>query len=325
MERVMERRNLVAGLVVLALSLFMLSGTAIARTLHRSKQHSTTVSKTVPTGEECLVKSEPGAFMDTGESLKGGPMHASSIADIIEVECNQEYAGSTVTVADQELYARCSKTVEGVKEHFLSWTVPPMSPEEFGDTGPEAKTTLDNDGNAQFVVWGTNCAAGGTLVTADLEAGKHPTAMTEFTVTPPKVTEEGVFVFPSVTEPPSEATGGANVENDENSSLAAIIYVEYSPEFSEEYVNINDRQLYAKCKYGSKIKWYGPNEELLTEESPEAGIETVQLDDDGNAFVVAIAGESCQAGKTLVEVSLESAPYTTFDTNFSVLPPEPSI
>jgi uncharacterized lipoprotein YajG len=317
MERVMERRNLVAGLIVLALSLFMLTGTALARTAHHSK-HATTKS-TTPTTEECVVKSEPGAFMDTGESVLGAPNRASSVADIIEVECLEEYAGSTVKVADQELWARC-KNAE--KEHLMSWTVPPATPAEFGDTSPEAEATLDNDGNATFVVWGTNCAAGETLVTADLEAGKHPTVTTTFTVTPPRPTPESIQVYPAV----EGATNGegAAMDNDVNSSTAAIVYLEFSPEFAEEFVNVNDRQLFAKCKLGNKVVWIGPNEEELAT-GPEAGVETVQLDNDGNAFVVAIAGESCQAGKTLVEASLEAAPYTTLYTTLTVLPPEPTI
>jgi hypothetical protein len=318
MESVMERRNLVAGLMVLVFSLCLMTGTAVARTRHASIHPKVTKKATTP-GEECVVKTEPGAFMDQGESVLGGPNNASSVADIIEVECLEEYAGSKVKVADQELWERC-KNAAG--EHLVSWTVPPATPAEFADTSAEAEGTLDNDGNVTFVVWGTNCAKGETLVTADLEAGKHPTVFTTFEVTPPKVTPEGVYVYPAV-EAPKEAGEGATMDNDINSSNAAIVEVEFSPEFAEEFVNINDRQLFAKCKLGNKLVWVGPDEEELTT-GPEAGVEKVQLDDDGNAFVVLIGGESCQAGATLVEASLEVAPYTTVHTNLNVLPPEPT-
>lgn len=319
MESVMERRNLVAGLMVLVFSLCLMTGTAVARTRHASAKPKTVKKAPTTAAEECVVKTEPGAFMDQGESLLGGPNNASSVADIIEVECLEEYAGEKVKVADQELWARC-KNAAG--EHLMSWTVPPATPAEFADTSPEAEATLDNDGNATFVVWGTNCAKGETLVTADLEAGKHPTVINTFEVTPPKPTAEGVSVFPAVKEPKLEGEGAA-MDNDVNSSMAAIIQVEFSPEFSEEFVNINDRQLFAKCKFGNKLVWVGPNEEEFAT-GPEAGIEKVQLDNDGNAFVVVIGGESCQAGKTLVEASLETAPYTTVWTDLNVLPPEPT-
>lgn len=321
MESVMERRNLVAGLMVLVFSLCLMTGTAVARTRHASIHPKVTKKNTSTGSEECVVKTEPGAFMDQGESLLGGPNDASSVADIIEVECLEEYAGAKVKVADQELWERC-KNAAG--EHLVSWTVPPATPAEFADTSPEAEGVLDNDGNVTFVVWGTNCAKGGTLVTADLEAGKHPTVFTEFEVTAPKPTPEGVYVYPAVEKEPKMAGEGAAMDNDINSSTAAIIQVEFSPEFAEEFVNINDRQLFAKCKVGNKLVWVGPNEEEFSTGTAEAGIEKVKLDNDGNAFVVVIAGESCQAGATLVEASLETAPYTTVWTNLQVLPPEPT-
>ncbi len=309
-EEVMERRNLLLGLVVLALSLFLLpAAAALARTAHHSAKHAR--KAVAPAGEECVVHTLPGSFMDMGESLRGGPDNASSVVDIVEVECNPEYAGARVIVADQELEARCADGIE--------WMIPPSDIPSFGAEARAA--TLDNDGNALFVVFGSRCAKGETLVTADLEAGKHPTAITTFSVEPPKPTTEGVFVFPSV-EHPLLAGEGAVMENADNSSMAAIITVEFNPEFAEEFVNISDRQLLAKCKFGKKVTFYGPHQLELAEEEPSA---TVQLDNDGNAFVVVVGGESCQAGKTLVEASLEAAPYTTFYTDLTILPPEPTI
>ena len=50
----------------------------------------------------------------------------------------------------------------------------------------------------------------------------------------------------------------------------------------------------------------------------------VQLDNDGNAFVVLIGNSSCAAGTSLIEASLVNAPYTTYTTDFTIEPPQPS-
>ena len=51
---------------------------------------------------------------------------------------------------------------------------------------------------------------------------------------------------------------------------------------------------------------------------------TLYLDNDGNAFVVLVGNSSCAAGTSLIEASLENAPYTTYTTNFTVEPPQPT-
>jgi hypothetical protein len=314
MESVMERRNLVAGLMVLAVSLFLLTGTAFARHAVRSKQSRPAVTKNTEgnaPGNECIVNAYPGSFMDQGEDVEWTD-HASSVAVIFEVECNPEYAEDEVTINDQELYNRC--------DDELSWAEPPNEPSDW--SGPETNATLDDNGNAKVVAFGgPSCAAGETIVLADLDAGNHSTAMTQFTVLPPKVTPEGISVFPSAEGEASEEGEGATMDNSLNSSTVAIIQVEFSPEFAEEYVNISDHQLYGKCH--DELAWYGPDEEYLSDSSGVSD-EEVRLDDDGNAFVVVIGGPSCQAGKTVVEASLEEAPYTTYTTNLTVLPPEVS-
>ena len=50
----------------------------------------------------------------------------------------------------------------------------------------------------------------------------------------------------------------------------------------------------------------------------------VQLDDDGNATAVVAGGPSCAAGESLISAHLVEAPYETFTTNFTVLPPATS-
>jgi hypothetical protein len=50
----------------------------------------------------------------------------------------------------------------------------------------------------------------------------------------------------------------------------------------------------------------------------------VQLDNDGNAFVIAIGDASCAPGPSLIEADLESKPFTTYTSTFTVLPPQPT-
>ena len=84
------------------------------------------------------------------------------------------------------------------------------------------------------------------------------------------------------------------MEAEENSSAAAIIEVEVPPVFAEEPVNINAAQLQSRCHKG-ELTWVGPEGERVgTGENSRLG-----LDNDGNAFVVALGGESCAAGSSL--------------------------
>ena len=161
------------------------------------------------------------SFMDQGEFG-----NSSSVADIVEVECEPVYAEHTIRFSANELYSRC--------EHHLSWSLPyPYSPQ----SGSSFSVTLDNDGNATAVIWGgPGCAAGESLISAHLEQAPYTTVTTPFTVLPPRPSPPGVYALPS-----------EEVENEETSSVATIVQVEFPPVFAEEDVNINAEQLYSRC------------------------------------------------------------------------------
>ncbi len=215
----MERRNLLAGLAVLALSLFVLSGTAFAHAAHhkKAKPHGATGA-----AETCVVHALPASFMDQGEFGT-----ASSVADIIEVECEEVYAEKHVRISANELYSRCDK--------HLYWRTPYVN-EGFA-TGPSFSVELDNDGNATAIVLGgPSCAAGESLIAAHLEVAPFTTATTGFTVLPPRPTEPGVFATPE-----------NKVEGETYSDVATIVQVEFPPVFAEEPVNVDFAQLYARC------------------------------------------------------------------------------
>ena len=105
MTGVMERRNLVAGLAIFVVAIFAVTGTASAHLAHHKKAKAPRNEQTDPgTPETCVVHALPSSFMDQGEFG-----NASSVADIVEVECEEVYAEQHVTISANELYSRCDK------------------------------------------------------------------------------------------------------------------------------------------------------------------------------------------------------------------------
>ncbi len=303
-RKVMERRNLLAGLAVLALSLFLVSGTAFAHATHHKRAKPRTEGGS-GSAETCVVHATPNAFMDQGEFGA-----SSSVADVIEVECEEVYAEHHVRISANELYSRCDQD--------LNWRTPTGNQPEsnsWGFTkGSSVETTLDNDGNATVVVLGgPSCAAGESLISAHLTEAPYTTVTTGFTVLPPRPTTPGVF-----------ATPATKVEGEEYSDVATIVQVEFPPVFAEEYVNVDFSQLYSRCKYGNHTEVITMSEKGYPHTETGGESEQLKLDNDGNAFMILIGNASCASGTTLIEASLEEAPYTTYTTNFTIEPPVPT-
>jgi hypothetical protein len=51
----------------------------------------------------------------------------------------------------------------------------------------------------------------------------------------------------------------------------------------------------------------------------------IALDNNGNAFVIVFGDKSCAEGTSLIEADLESKPFTTYTTQFTVEGPRPTI
>ena len=151
----MERRNLLAGLAVLALSLFLVSGTAFAHATHHKKakpRHVPRQRGNVRGSRDC----------PTHSWTRASSAASSSIADIIEIECEEVYAEQHVRISANELYSRCDQICTGGR---LTGTNGPGF-----TTGPSFSVELDNDGNATaIVIGGPSCAAGESLIAAHLE------------------------------------------------------------------------------------------------------------------------------------------------------------
>jgi hypothetical protein len=232
---------------------------------------------------------------------------ASSVADIVEVECESIYAEHFVKISSQELYNSCADK--------LTWYVM----EKGYSSGPSvSKVQLDDDGNATVAVWGGPSCASITesLISAHLEEAPYETFTTAFSVLAPKPTKPGVYATPET-----------QVESDILSSAVTVVQVEFPPVYAEKEVNVSDEQLFDSCQLTEPITWVGPEagEEIAGEPGLiVGGVESVKLklDNDGNAFVVLFGYDSCAAGPSEIDASLEVAPYTTYTTTFTIKPPE---
>ena len=151
---------------------------------------------------------------------------------------------------------------------------------------------------------GPSCAAGTSIVSAHLNAPPFATAHATYTIIAPRDTRRGVKALPS-----------SQVEDSTTSSAATIVYAEFNPVFSERAVTFRSNELEDRCAGG--ITWVGPDEVVLAA-GPTV---TTTLDNNGNAWVVALAGPSCAAGKSQIEASLTNAPFTSYLTSLNILSP----
>ena len=298
----MERRKLLLGLVVALVSLFATSATASA---HRS------AGRVKPAVETpiCVIHSLP-AFMDQGEFEDH-----SSVADVIEIECQPVFAEHKVAFSAHELASRCDVA--------WIWSHSPFK------TVEEAPTVhgvlLDDAGNAEVALAaGPSCAPGEVLISAHLEEAPYTTVSTSFTVLAPHDTTPGVEVL-GATDALGEHRPAVQVEDDFDSSLFAIVQVEFPSVYAEQEVEISAEQLFSRCLVAPKLVWFAGSVETKT--IIEEGKESIRLklDNNGNAAAIIDAEESCASGTSEIEASLVKAPYTTYTTPFTIESPHETV
>jgi len=244
----------------------------------------------------CVVNASPNNFIEAGMSPQ-----PSRVAFVITVECVPTFSEQYVEIHAPQLMNACQGPYQ------LTW----YNAANNGDTtgnGDTFKVRLDDDGNATAVVLGgPSCAASWDLIEASLAVAPFTTATTWVQIAPPVTTQPGVWALPAW-----------QVEDATSSSVATIFYVEFPSAYAEQTVTIGDAELYDSC--AGQITWILPNG------TPKAGkTVTTTLDNNGNAFVIALAGPSCASGNTLVTADLTGPPYTTLTTQFTVLPPRVTV
>jgi hypothetical protein len=244
--------------------------------------------------DTCIVHSLP-AFVAQGEFAT-----AAEVADVVEVECDPLLygTGSKVKVTASQVYSRCKGDV--------TWYVPNPFTEA---KGRGVTLELDADGNATVALLaGPGCSAGESLITAHEEEEPFETATTSFSILPPILTPPGVRALPPT-----------QVEDSSSSGVATIVEAEFA-DGSEKKVHIGSEELFDRCRVAPHLHWIRMNRSAVS-----AGEVTgVELDNNGNAFVIAIGDASCAPGASLIEADLESKPFTTFTTEFTIEPPRPT-
>ena len=240
----------------------------------------------------CVISASPIAFVEQGLLS-----HTSSVAFVFNVGCQPEYGESTVEIHTPQLNNACHDTL---KWYSATGSGPDGVDPSHG-TGESFDVMLDDDGNAEAVVWGgPSCGATSALV----EASPGTSAVTVVHIKPPTDTPPGLTIWPA-----------KQIEDSTTSSVATIFYAEYPSRFAESRVEFSDAQLYDRCAGG--ITWVGADGQVLAHGKSVV----TTLDDNGNAFVVALAGPSCASGSTLGTADLVGPPYTTYASRFWVLSP----
>jgi hypothetical protein len=284
----MNSRKIGAVVAAAAGSLLLLAGTASA--------HGTSTAGSSDPGT-CVVRSLP-SFVAQGEFDT-----TATVADVVEVGCDPTIygTGSRLSITASQLYSRCKES--------LTWFVP----NPFSRTrGRSVEVTLDADGNATAIALaGPECMAGESLVSAHMLEEPFETFTTSFTVLPPVPTTPGVFALPA-----------RQVEDAGSSGVGTIIEAEF-PGGSEKLVRIGSEELFARCREDPHVRWIEMDGDEVESETSE--VTGIRLDNDGNAFVIAIGDSSCAEGTSLIEADLESKPFTTFTTPFTIEAPRPTI
>jgi hypothetical protein len=129
----------------------------------------------------------PNDEVETGDTETGinGPSGNSDVYAVFYVEDNPVYAEQEVEIGSSQLESRCGEGWEWLAGNFGNNA---EGPGGMANIGPEANTTLDDDGNAVFVFKGISCAAGDSQVIADVLAGTHDTFTFDYTIAPPEPT-----------------------------------------------------------------------------------------------------------------------------------------
>jgi len=311
--------RLVALALVISLPLVGVAGVAGAKPHHHHHHHHGAGSGSGGgkggAAPAMVVSASPNPLVETNQS---------AVNIVVQVETSPSLSGDQVVLSSSQLLGSCALV------YFQS--VQANTGQQYNNTfytqDAPITVTLDNDGNVTVIVNGNDCAPGNDLIDASLAAAPYFTALTSLVVEPPQVTPPGVTGYPNPEVETGEdmsspfCGGGGDGEGGPCTSLGsdvyAVFYVETSPVYAEQSVEISARQLEDSCIGG--FDWYSADDNDIITQSPPQQI----LDDDGNA-VIAFFGTSCAAGTWAVIADVLAGSHPTYVTTYTVLPPAPTI
>jgi hypothetical protein len=125
-----------------------------------------------------------GGEVETGDT--GPAADQSDVFAVFDVEADPVYAEQPVEISLNQLQSRCLAGEGYAVLPSGGFSLTEIEPGGVQSTLPTVP--LDDDGNAVFIFIGGSCAAGPSVVTADVLAGSHPTYTTTFNILPPQPT-----------------------------------------------------------------------------------------------------------------------------------------
>jgi hypothetical protein len=126
-------------------------------------------------------------FPTTSGTVTSGEVETgtSDVYAVFYVETDPVYAEQTVELDMAQLADRCQAANQWIELESGYVAINQIQP---GGVVTSTDATLDDDGNAVVLFAGSSCAAGPSVVTADVLAGSHPTYTTTFNVVAPQPT-----------------------------------------------------------------------------------------------------------------------------------------
>ena len=124
---------------------------------------------------------------------------------------------------------------------------------------------------------------GESLITLDENESPYETFTTSFQILPSVNTTQGLYITPS-----------SQVEDAESSGVVTIAQAEFSGA-SEEYVRIGAEQLYDRCQ--SRRPPASSSTRIGRNTDASEKIDAIELDNNGNGFVVLVGSDSAPKGR----------------------------
>jgi hypothetical protein len=245
---------------------------------------------------ECEIAMHPSGLFQPHQLP--GPS-GSDFSSVVQIEATPRLAGDTITVSSTQLASRCADGTGVPFSQTLS-------------------LTLDNDGNANVIVSGAQCAPGTALIVADVDAPPFSTVVRKLVIEPPQVTPPGLHGFP---QPEVEVGDGGAGSLNAPSEADFVFLVEAPPVYAEQNVEITSDQLAQRCA-GNGGDWFDVLMNFLGSGPGSVPSLTGGIDNDGNAVFVFV-GASCAAGTSTVIADINTGP--TYSTQVKILPPAVTI